>query len=122
MKTSLFLILSLSVLSSFAFAEWQSSVTPKVELGVRDKYAEPGQRFQAVFIVTGPDGVDYSKTIDVLGNEFAIVNFPAYDFTDAQGEFLAYARPGVTYKWQVKVGHRRVAGGRFYLGNGTVGR
>src|SRR5438045_7379792 len=56
--------------------DWQSSESPSVNLGVRDKYNVLGG-YEATFIVTeSRSGKTYEKTISVEGDDFGEVRFP----------------------------------------------
>ncbi len=68
---------------------WQFSNSLAVRLGARDKFGESS--FRAHFIVTAPDGTEYTSTTTVLDDEFGYVYFP-HDFQ------TALKKPG-NYSW-----------------------
>jgi len=82
---------------------WQQSQSVLVELGVRDKYGRLGS-YNALFVVTSPDGNQYRTKRRLSGDEFGYVYFPH--------DFGTYAKPG-TYSWECIVGGNAVVSGRF---------
>ncbi len=82
---------------------WQSSESVSVKLGVRDKYGEL-ESYEALFVVTGPDGKQYKAEKHVSGDEWGFCYFP--------DDFDTYAKPG-KYSWECIVGGEVVLNGDF---------
>jgi hypothetical protein len=90
---------------------WQYSVTPSVQLGVRDKFGEKGS-YNAVFHVTMPDRKTVRATRKVSAAGFGYVTFPQ--------DFNADVPTG-RYTWRCVVGGEVAVQGRFDVkySNGT---
>ena len=82
---------------------WQSSISPLVELAVRDK-GGTSDSYTVTFIVTEPTGERVSAKVKGRREEFPSVQFPK--------DFNTYYKPG-KYSWQAFVGGKEVAAGRF---------
>jgi hypothetical protein len=96
--TALFLFIA----SASASAQWQQSISPNVQLGIRSKNGESS--YVAEFIVTGPDGSSKSVRQRVRADDFGYVTFPE--------DFGSYFSPG-NYRWKARVAGKDVVGGQF---------
>ena len=101
--------LAIVICTSFAYgsansATWQQSFSQQAELGIRDKFGDAGG-YIADFIVTDPNGKQYSKKIRVEDADYGIVLFPK-DF----GMDLMIAGK---YQWKAKVNGKDVIKGQF---------
>ena len=81
---------------------WQQSVSPQVELGIRDKWGE--KEYIAEFIVNLPDGKTSSARIKVMADEFGSVRYP--------NDFSGYMAPG-KYTWKARVNGKDAIKGQF---------
>jgi hypothetical protein len=87
--------------------QWQQSVHPMYQLGIRDKFGQLSA-YDAAFTVT--DGTHYwQKVIHVSRNEWGFVVFPD-EFNGASP-----ALPNREYKWQAEVLGSVVLSGTFTL-------
>ncbi len=82
---------------------WQYSITPSIQLGVRDKFGEKGS-YTAVFNVTMPDRKTVRTTRKVSADGFGYVTFPQ--------DFNADVPTG-RYTWRCVVGGEVAVQGRF---------
>ncbi len=84
---------------------WQSSQTPTIKLGIRNKYGYVSlDKFTAVCIVSGPDAKQRKASMNVESDNWGYVSFP--------DDFDTWAKPG-RYHWQCQVSGKRVAAGSF---------
>ena len=83
---------------------WQQSTSvAAVKLVIREKFGN--QKYDATFVVTAPDGKKFSRSVEVLPEEWGVVFFP-HDF-DGADEIAG------KYKWVASVNGEKVIGGSF---------
>lgn len=82
---------------------WQQSMSPSLELGVRDKYGETP--YTAEFVVTDPKGVSTRHKVEVGAGEFGFARFP----DDFENGMLMTGK----YRWQALVDGKVVTQGKF---------
>jgi hypothetical protein len=89
---------------------WQLSMTPEIQLGVRDKYGALGT-YTAVFVVNGPNGSTYRAQQQPNDLGWCFVYFPM--------SFQAFGAPG-NYLWHAEVNGNIVVQGQFRMTNNSV--
>ncbi|MHB9106925.1 MAG: hypothetical protein ACYDCO_07710 [Armatimonadota bacterium] len=82
---------------------WQSSQSPQVQLGVRDKFGEMGG-YTADFVVIGPKKAKYHEYKKVGGDDWGYIIFPR--------DFEVWGEPG-KYTWKCLVNGKPVVEGKF---------
>jgi hypothetical protein len=95
-------------------ASWQAGETANVELSVRNNDAGVG-KYDALFVVKGPNGKEYKAERHAEGAGDAKVFFPE--------DFYEVAPPSGTYTWECLVKDEVVVRGRFEYkqNNGVTG-
>lgn len=84
---------------------WQYSMTPEVQLAVRDKYGALGS-YTVRFVVTREGGANVQLSRNGNGDGWTAVYFPT--------DFQTYGQPG-RYRWHAAVNGKTVATGTFSM-------